>query len=205
MPEQIIVEIPPEESKPEDGKESGDKEKRQKYTIEVILDPNEDAFRQVCEIEKESFPEKVQSSPEDLKEVLENKDGIHLFIKDEAGEIAGNILSLRQNQEYKDLKKFDPDITNDKDALYVESVAIRPQKQGMAAFKNAWQALVEEAKSQHYKKIAMHARVSTGFSEALQKRYNAKFVRRLQNWYNFGEPFDYLEIEIPEDNIEKQK
>lgn len=51
----------------------------------------------------------------------------------------------------------------------------------------------------------MHARVSIGLSKVLQKRYGAKFLRRLENWYNFGEPFDYLEIEIPEDDVKEQK
>ena len=46
-------------------------------------------------------------------------------------------------------------------------------------------------------------RVSTGLSKVLQSRYGAKFLRRIEKWHDFGEPFDYLEIEISEDDIEK--
>jgi hypothetical protein len=42
----------------------------------------------------------------------------------------------------------------------------------------------------------MHARVSQGLSGILQKRYGAKFFRRIENWYGFGEPFDYLELDL---------
>ena len=64
-------------------------------------------------------------------------------------------------------------------------------------------SLNKEAKKRNYKKITMHARVSTGLSKVLQSRYGAKFLRRIENWHDFGEPFDYLEIEISEDDIEK--
>ncbi len=177
--------------------------KKKKYNVEIISDINEDILKEVSEIEEESFPKEIQSSPEDLKEVLENKDGIHLLVKNEEGKVLGNILSLRQSQEYDDLKNYDPDFANYEDALYIESIAVKPKSRKLEVFNSLLGAIGREAKDRNYKKITMHARVSTGLSKVLQKRYNAKFLRRIENWHNFGEPFDYLEIEIPEDKVEK--
>ena len=180
-----------------------DQQKKPKYTVEVVSGINEDIVKAICEIEEASFPEQIRSSPEDIKEVLENRDGIHLLVKDKEGKILGNILSLRQSQEYDNLLDHDADFTNDGDALYIESIAVKPKNRDLGVFNSLLKSLNKEAKKRNYKKITMHARVSTGLSKVLQSRYGAKFLRRIENWHDFGEPFDYLEIEISEDDIEK--
>jgi len=55
-----------------------------------------------------------------------------------------------------------------------------------------------EAQRRGIKKFSFHSRVQSGLSHILQKRYKAKFLRRIENWRNFEEPFDYLEIDSEE-------
>lgn len=176
-----------------------DNEKKSTTKIEAISGYSEEILGQVLDIERESFPEEIQSSPENLKEILENSDGIHLLARDKDEKVVGALLSLRQSQEYEFLKDYDPDFANDENSLYVESIAIKPKSRSIEVANGLFKTLVEQAKERHFKKITMHARVSNGLSDVLQKRCGAKFFKRIENWYGFGEPFDYLEIEIPEE------
>jgi len=164
--------------------------------VDVIHGYSNEILKEILDVEKQSFPKEIQSSAEDLKEILENSDGIHLLAKDVAGKVVGALLSLRQSQEYEDLKKYDPDFINDETALYVESVAIKPNFRSLEVANKLLKTLIEQAEKKQYKKITMHTRVSNGLSDILQKRCGANFKKRIENWYGFGEPFDYLEIEL---------
>lgn len=63
-------------------------------------------------------------------------------------------------------------------------------------FRKNNQSFLYEARNRGYENVSMHARVSEGLSNIMQKRYGAKFFRRIENWHDFGEPFDYLEIDL---------
>ena len=93
-----------------------------------------------------------------IKEALENRDGIHLLVKDKEGKILGNILSLRQSQEYDNLLDHDADFTNDGNALYIESIAVKPKNRDLGVFNSLLKSLNKEAKKRNYKKITMHAK-----------------------------------------------
>lgn len=189
-----------EESEPKINPDESVVEKKA-YRIKIVADVNEDTLKEVHKIEEESFPEKMQSSSEDLQGILENKEGIHLLVEDDKGKVMGNVLSLRQSEEYADLYPYDADFTKDENALYVESIAIKPESRNVELFNALLKTLTKVAKDRNYKKITMHARTSNGLSAVLQRRYHAKFLRRIENWHDFGEPFDYLEIAIPEDEV----
>jgi len=60
-------------------------------------------------------------------------------------------------------------------------------------------ALFAKAKKENFTKLVMHARVNNDFSKKLQEFYSARFLRRLENWHDFGEPSDYLEIDLGQD------
>jgi len=79
--------------------------------------------------------------------------------------------------------------------LYVESIATDPAARNIEGFIEMLHALKEEAKQKGYKKISAHVRVTNGLSEIMQRR-GAKKLRTIENWHDFGEPFDYLELEV---------
>ncbi|MEI7424732.1 MAG: GNAT family N-acetyltransferase [Candidatus Staskawiczbacteria bacterium] len=181
-----------------DGLEEQSEDEKSGIRVEQIDKLDEETLQQILEVEKESFSGGMQDL-EGLRNILENKDGIHLCIRGEDNKISGYISSLRQTQEYSDLKNWDSDFENKNDNLYIDSIAVKPQNRNLESFNALIKTLASKAVEGKYKKIAMHARTSNNFSSILQKRYGAKFIRRLENWYNFGEPFDYLEIELPEE------
>ena len=172
--------------------------------VEVIGDElDEDTLKQILAAEGAAFGEDMQSDPEDIRAVLGVKEGVHLLMRNPEREIVGYISTLPQNDEYEDLVQYDPDFIKDETALYLESIGSRPENRDPYLSVEAFDTLIEEARKKGYRKLTMHARVSNGFSRGLQKLYGAKCLRRLENWHDFGEPFDYLEIEIPA--IEKDR
>jgi hypothetical protein len=171
--------------------------KKPEYKIEVIKKLDKETLEKILEVEKASFPEKMQSDLEDLKETLENKKGIQIVVKNEKGEIISYLSSKPLKDAFKELKYYDPELKPEKYVIYVESIATKPKERNFELFFELLKTFKEEAKKRGYKKIACHARISNNLSSFLQKR-GAKKLRTIENWHNFGEPFDYLEIEIEE-------
>lgn len=164
--------------------------------VERITKLDEETLQQILEVEQVSFPEKMQSDKEELREILENQDGIHLLVRDEGGRVCGYIAGLRQSQEYDDLKKHDPAFEKGEKNLYVDSIAVKPDDRSMERFNTLFGTLIEEATDNSFEKITMHARTSTGFNR-LVKMLGGKSIRMVKNWYGFGEDFDYLEMDLP--------
>jgi ribosomal protein S18 acetylase RimI-like enzyme len=169
--------------------------KKPEYKIEVIKKLDRETLEQILEVEKASFPEQMQSDLEDLKETLENKKGVQIVVRNEKGEIISYLTSKPLKDAYEELKYYDPELKPEEGVIYVESIATKPTERSVQLFFELLKTFKEEARKKGYKKIACHARISNNLSSFLQRR-GAKKLRTIENWHNFGEPFDYLEIEI---------
>jgi len=164
--------------------------------VERIFEVDDKTLRQVVQIEKDCFPEDMQESEEEIRKILENKNGIHLKLENN-GAIVGYITSLKQDQEFDLLKESDADLKNEQGSLYLHSIDITPKNRNLKNFNALFGELIDEAKKENYKKVTMYARTSNRFSSILQKRYGAKFFRSIKDWRNLGEDMDYLEIDLP--------
>jgi ribosomal protein S18 acetylase RimI-like enzyme len=173
----------------------GKKQEGGEYKVEVVKKINKELLEKILLVEQASFPEEMQSDLADLKETLENRNGIQIIAKNEKGEVVSYLSSKPLKDAFKELKDYDLELKPEEDALYIESIATKPEERNIKIFLRILKSLQEEAKRRGYKKITMHARVENGLSEFLQKK-GAKKLRRIENWHNFGEPFDYLEVEI---------
>jgi hypothetical protein len=170
--------------------------------VQRIIGVDEGTLRQLAEIEKLCFSEEMAEDQEELTEVLESPGSIHLKLEDNEGKILGYISSVRQGSEFDSLKEWDPDLEKD-DSLYIHSFDIRPEARNLKNFNALFGRLKQEALLQGYKKLSMYARTENKLSEVLQKRYGAKFFRRIKNWRDLGEDLDYLEVDLEENNLEK--
>ena len=171
------------------------KEKEERYLIRTLESLNEDTLREILSVEQASFPEEMQSDLEDLREALENPKGIQLIAQNTKGEIVSYLSSQPLEDVYAELKDYDPALQADPHTLYVESIATKPESRDIGIFLRTLNRLKDEAKAKGYSKIAAHVRVSNHLSDVLQKR-GARKLRTIENWHDFGEPFDYVEIEI---------
>jgi ribosomal protein S18 acetylase RimI-like enzyme len=165
---------------------------------EIISTVDRETMRGIVEVEQSSFPPEMQSDEEYLRETLENPNGIHIIIRSRQGEVVGYISSKTQKDAYEELKIWDEEMRPENNTLYIESLAIKPEHRDLRNFLALGKSLIQEAKRRGFTKITMHARIASDLSAVLQKRYGAKSLRRIENWHNFNEPFDYLEIDIEE-------
>jgi len=171
------------------------KESSDRYITQTIEELDENVLNQISEVEQASFPEEMRSDLEDLRETLENEKGIQLITKNQENEIVSYLSSKPLENAYEELKDYDPDLELEKDVLYVESIATKPENRDIRVFLRTLNTIKEKAKEKGYRKIATHARSRNNLSGLLQKR-GAKKLRTIEDWHNFGERFDYLEIEI---------
>lgn len=176
-------------------KQQNIEEPRHKYTVEMISKFDEKTLEEILKVEQASFPEEMQEDIEGIKEVLNNEQGIQIIAKNEKQEIVSYFSSSPLEDVYKELKDYDSELKLEKDVLYVSSIGTMPEFRDMRILLKTFRIAQEQAKEKGFKKIAAHVRVKNGFSDLLQKK-GAKKLRTIENWYNFGEPFDYLEIEL---------
>ena len=163
---------------------------------ELLDDIDDTNFSEIFEIEKETSINGLMIEAEDLRSSMEQPNAITVVIRDEGEKISGFILGLPNEDVWEELHPEDPEFGKEGDCLYIYDLAISEKSRGLHNFLELVKKLVSEAKARNYKLLTMHTRVGEGLSNVLQKRYGAKKLRTLENWQGYGEPFDYLELEI---------
>jgi hypothetical protein len=159
--------------------------------VELVTD---EEIQEIKDLDDSVMPEQMQYDVSDLRESFDSSGGVHILVKDSTGKIMGYLTSVPKDEEYEDLCVADPEFFKDESSLYIESILVKDGD--LVILNKVFKLLLTEAGKRGYKNISMHARVSQGLSDILQKRYGAKFFRRIENWYDFGEPFDYLELDL---------
>jgi ribosomal protein S18 acetylase RimI-like enzyme len=154
----------------EELKEKPESEQTLKYKVETIKgikELDEQTLKGILDVEQASFPEEMQSDLEDLKETLKNKRGIQVVVRNGAGEIVSYLSSKPLGDAYEELKEYDPKLKSEQDALYIESIATKPEFRNTGIFLRIINTIAEEAKKRGYKKIFAHARVENNLSGLL--------------------------------------
>ena len=167
------------------------------YSVETKRKFTEEELRQIYQVEILAFPKTMQESPDSLREILANPLGIHIVLK-KREEIIGYLTALPYNEALEYLGPHDPRLRPDSSALYLESIAVVPQERQSGNFSRLFRQLVYEAQNywyQEYQKIVTHARVK--ILSPIMGKYGARRLYTVQNWYGFGEPFDFVEYLIP--------
>ena len=171
-------------------------EKKELFKVEEIFKVDEETLKQIFQLEKDCFPEQMQSDDKELRELIEDPELIKYIVRDANDRIFSYLVAVPMVKEYEWLKDYDKEFSPDEKSLYLESIAIRPDIKPEKVLPDFLGALFKKAKNEKFNKLVMHARVNNEFSKKLQEFYAAKFFRRLENWHGFGEPFDYLEIDL---------
>lgn len=166
-----------------------EQKEKEKYSIETVEKATPETLRALEKIEEKCFPYGLRESVEEIEEYFKTK-GIQLLAK-EGRNIIGYLTSLPAKEIDFAKKKH-----KTKDTLWVWSVDILPEKRDLKIAKMLYDKLMEEAGQKGYKKLAGVVRVKQHLSNILQKRMGWRFIERYEDWYESGEPFDYLEKDI---------
>lgn len=147
-------------------------------------------------VDEKVFPENMQLPTEVMEGILNNPRSAIVVLRETDDSISGYVVADPLEDVISILKKEDPNLELIPEAGYVESVAVIPEKRNFKNFNSLIKTFISTAKDKGYKVVTMHARTSNELSTILQNRYGAKFERRVENWYGFGEAFDYLVMEL---------
>jgi ribosomal protein S18 acetylase RimI-like enzyme len=170
------------------------------FEIEVIHGFDPAVLRDILEINKRSFPLEWAYEDEEqyYSKMLTDARNIHLLLNYNSKRV-GYLLGIPHNEALEELRNDDPGMGTNPQAYYIETVAILPEYQGKKGFSVLFKKLMEECKGKGITTVTMHARVSNGFSEKLQKKFKPIAIRHISNWpyYNSSEPTDYIEVSLP--------
>jgi ribosomal protein S18 acetylase RimI-like enzyme len=131
--------------------------------------------------------------------MLRADNNIHIILNSN-GKRVGYILAVPHNFAVEELKNDDPQMKNDPEKYYIETIRIIPESRGKRGLSIMLEKLAEECRARGINKISLHARVSNHLSEIIRKKFQVTEARRIEKWayYNFEEPTDYIEAILPD-------
>lgn len=166
------------------------------FSIQPVTGVCPDLVAALVELHRQAFPPQMQTpDPKGyFTEALGEVRNLNIVMRDHSGAVIGYLLGIPQSLIYEELRQWDPAMQNDPERIYLEMIQAQPAPPGSNRARPLFQALCAEAEKRNIFKLSMHARTVTGLNRYLHRLFvNIRFLRRLENWYGFGEPFDYLE------------
>jgi hypothetical protein len=174
------------------------------YSVEAVRCNSDDILRDILAAYRDAMPESwhYPDAEEYFGTLLRDENTIHILLRRDQRPI-GYLLAIPHNDAVHDeeLWQADPDLAEDPDRLYIETMEIVPEYgrslAGGRLCLMMLHALVEEARKRGLFKFSMHTRVNSGLNMALRKIYGDMLTlfRRIENWpfYNCEEPTEYIE------------
>lgn len=165
-------------------------------TIEVICRCDQDLLEQLVQLEKTAFPARMvyADGTQYYRECIEDDSNINVVMRDKNGEVSGYVVAIPQSKVFEDLHRYDKEMKNDLERLYVDTIQTMPGKRQTFGILKLLYAMIEEAGRRGLNKFSMHARKSNGLSNIILKVFpTTACLRTIKNWYDYGEPFDYIE------------
>ncbi|MCK9352177.1 MAG: GNAT family N-acetyltransferase [Candidatus Paceibacterota bacterium] len=157
----------------------------------IEKDISEDLIKEIAKMESEVFHESLAWEEQEMHKALHHPSAINILSYDEEERIAGYLMTIDLAEEIDELREADPDIEQIPGALYLNNVVVRPDMQGKGYFGKLLKKFLETFPD---RTVVLHANTKNNSSVGFQK-YGAKFIRKIDNWYGTGEPFDYLMFE----------
>jgi ribosomal protein S18 acetylase RimI-like enzyme len=165
-------------------------------TVRAVTGASAGRVAALVELHRQAFPSPMQSTdPESyFAGALGDRRNLNLVMQDRAGTVIGYLLAIPQSLAVEELRPWDPEMRDDPDRMYLEMIQVLPAQRGRNHALRLFQAVCTEAEKRNIFKLAMHARTVTGLNDYLHRIFaDIRCLRRLENWYGSGEPFDYLE------------
>ena len=166
---------------------------------EIVRDYDPEVLQDIMVIERGAFPERwIETDAESqYKTALSTSDNINIILTTQ-GKRVGYLLAVPHNDAVHDLKGDDPEMKEELQKYYVQTVGILREYRKRKGLPTMLNKLIDECKKRGINKISMHARVRNGLSQMIQNELTVTEKRRIPKWkyYNFEEPTDYIEATI---------
>lgn len=164
--------------------------------MEVVKDFNPALVKELLELEQQAFPPEMQFAEGEsyYSDCLRDRANINIVMCNHEGKVIGYVVAVPLSNVYESLKQYDPDIGNESERLYVDTIQTLPGERQAFGFIQLLNAMFDEALRLGTNKFSLHARQKNGLSKLVLRLFpTAKRLRTIENWYGWGEPFDYIE------------
>lgn len=166
------------------------------HTIQAVTGACPERIAALVDLHRQAFPGHMQAADPAgyFTEALADESNLNIVLQDELGAVIGYLLAIPQSRACEELRPWDPAMQDDPERLYLEMIQVLPEQRGKNHAFRLFQAVCAEAEKRGIFRLSMHARTITGLNDYLRRLFaEIRFLRRLENWYGSGEPFDYLE------------
>lgn len=151
---------------------------------------------ELVNLQRQAFPPQMQfvEPARYYEEGLKTQGSINVVLRDADQAVAGYLLALPQSCVHAELRQWDPQLEPHPEGLYLDIVQTLPGHRQANGFVKLLAGVCAEAERRGRNRLSMHARASNGVSRLAQKLLTeSRCLRRIENWYASGEPFDYIE------------
>lgn len=165
-------------------------------TVRAVTGASADRVAALVELHRQAFPAHMQSADPAsyFAEALGDERHLNIVMQDPAGTVIGYLLAIPQSLVFEELRPWDPGMRDDPERMYLEMIQVLPGQRGSKRGLSLIRMACAEAEKRNIFNLSMHARTTTGWSGYLHRVFaQVRFLRRIENWYDSGEPFDYLE------------
>lgn len=165
-------------------------------TVEAVKDYDDGLIESHENLEKSAFPEHMVyvEGADYCRACLKDAANINVVMRDGSGKIIGYVVAVPQRNVHEELRKYAPDMKDDPERFYVDTIQTLPGTRRAFGILKLLYARIEEAWRRCVGKFSMHARKTNGLSRIILRVFPKTIcLRTVDNWYNYGEPFDYIE------------
>jgi hypothetical protein len=151
---------------------------------------------ELTNLQQQAFPPQMQfvEAARYYAEGLQAAGSINVILRSADRAVTGYLLALPQSSVWAELRQWDPQLEPDPEGLYVDIVQTLPGQRQANGFVKLVAGVCAEAERRGRRRLSMHARAGNGVSRLTQKLLTeSRCLRRIENWYDSGEPFDYIE------------
>lgn len=169
---------------------------RQQLTTEIVTSHDQQLANELIALQQSAFPPQMQfKDPERYyQDALNDKRNINVVVRSPQGALLGYLFALPQSEVYGELLQCDPQMQDDPDCMYIDIIQTHPGSRQFSGFMGLASGVCQETRRRGYLRLSMHARTSNGLNKVIRKLLpDSISLRRIENWYSSGEPFDYIE------------
>lgn len=164
--------------------------------IEIAPTGSSGLIAELVALQHSAFPPRMQfcEPRRYYEEGLSDPAHVNVLLRAPEGTVTGHLLAIPQNRVRDELLRFDPAMPGDPDNLYIDIIQTLPGRRQINGVKSLLDGLCREARCRGVGRISAHVRTATGLSRVVQKLVtDCRCLRRLDNWYDSGESFDFLD------------
>jgi hypothetical protein len=151
---------------------------------------------ELVSLQQTAFPPQMQfKEPERYyEEALHDRRNINVIVRSPQEKLIAYLLALPQTEVCEELRRWDPLMREDPTGVYIDIIQTHPESRQFSGFMGLSSGVCQEARRRGHQRLGMHVRTSNGLNRVIRKILpDSRSLRRIEDWYASGEPFEYIE------------